>query len=327
MIIRKIKRFILKIKGLNKSIIPGGLRFWVALSSCIFLGLTIYNNTENIRDIDFLALNYWLLFLALFLSFSSLFVNAFAWKILVQWLVPSSSRLYLINLYLSSNILKYLPGGIWHFIDRLRYLLKYIRKDMAFRAVLFEPILMVSAALLLLPLGGWQSGISLLSFTPIVLLFKPISKKLLSMQQLSKLRQLKKIDNDLSLDGDGGNLEENIKSYPVKAFIVEIIFILIKFSGLWFCFNSFITLSNQVLFEFLSAFCLAWSVGLVVPGAPGGLGVFESLFLIKIGNLVPEGILISSLLVYRFIVTLADLLAAFYAYFTKSVYKRNSLID
>jgi uncharacterized membrane protein YbhN (UPF0104 family) len=48
----------------------------------------------------------------------------------------------------------------------------------------------------------------------------------------------------------------------------------------------------------------------VVPAAPGGLGVFESVLLIRMNTLAPEAQLLAVALSYRLLVTLSDCLAA-----------------
>ena len=63
----------------------------------------------------------------------------------------------------------------------------------------------------------------------------------------------------------------------------------------------------------LSAFSLAWTVGLVVPGAPGGLGVFEAFLLLNQQLIVPEESLVVTLLFYRLVSSLADACAALMA--------------
>jgi hypothetical protein len=60
----------------------------------------------------------------------------------------------------------------------------------------------------------------------------------------------------------------------------------------------------------LARFALAWTAGLVVPGAPGGLGVFEAVLLLRMGVALPEAPLLAVALSYRLIVTLTDLLGA-----------------
>ena len=55
---------------------------------------------------------------------------------------------------------------------------------------------------------------------------------------------------------------------------------------------------------------MAWSVGLVVPGAPGGLGVFELVLLARLAGAVPEAEVLAVLVSYRLISVAAELLAA-----------------
>ena len=49
---------------------------------------------------------------------------------------------------------------------------------------------------------------------------------------------------------------------------------------------------------------------MVVPGAPGGLGVFELVLLTRLRGLVPEAEVLAILVSYRLVSVLAELLAA-----------------
>jgi uncharacterized membrane protein YbhN (UPF0104 family) len=49
---------------------------------------------------------------------------------------------------------------------------------------------------------------------------------------------------------------------------------------------------------------------LVVPAAPGGLGVFETVLVLRLAGTVPEAPLLALALSYRVVVSLADLVAA-----------------
>ncbi|MDG2191850.1 MAG: lysylphosphatidylglycerol synthase domain-containing protein, partial [Synechococcus sp. cluster2_bin.209] len=81
-----------------------------------------------------------------------------------------------------------------------------------------------------------------------------------------------------------------------------------RFSGFYCCVQAF-DLSQPVPSQWLAAFGLAYAVGLVVPGAPGGLGVFEATLLLRLGGAVAEAPLLAVVLSYRLISTLADVLA------------------
>ena len=89
--------------------------------------------------------------------------------------------------------------------------------------------------------------------------------------------------------------------------MIEILFLLSKFIGFIICFyigNSDTQYSN---FYLLVIFCLSWAIGLIVPTAPGGVGVFEACFLFFCGKNIPQNIIIVSLIYFRLISTLADL--------------------
>jgi uncharacterized membrane protein YbhN (UPF0104 family) len=49
---------------------------------------------------------------------------------------------------------------------------------------------------------------------------------------------------------------------------------------------------------------------LVVPAAPGGLGVFETVLVLRLAATVPEAPLLALALSYRLVVSVADLVAA-----------------
>ena len=48
----------------------------------------------------------------------------------------------------------------------------------------------------------------------------------------------------------------------------------------------------------------------MVPGAPGGLGVFEATLLLRLGAALPEAQLLAVVLSYRLLSTLADVAAS-----------------
>jgi hypothetical protein len=72
----------------------------------------------------------------------------------------------------------------------------------------------------------------------------------------------------------------NITSFfPTKALLLEIGFVLSKFIGFYICLNIFYTNNTLNIIFLLVTFSLSWSLGLIVPTAPGGVGVFESCLL------------------------------------------------
>jgi len=100
---------------------------------------------------------------------------------------------------------------------------------------------------------------------------------------------------------------EIVSFFPAKALLLEIGFVLSKFIGFYICLNTFYTSNTLNIIFLLVIFSLSWSLGLVVPAAPGGVGVFEACLLLFVGKSIPQNIILISLVYFRVISTSADL--------------------
>jgi len=115
----------------------------------------------------------------------------------------------------------------------------------------------------------------------------------------------------LKLPNSEDQFEERINIisfFPTKALFLEIGFVLSKFIGFYICLNTFYASNNLNIIFLLGIFSLSWSLGLVVPAAPGGVGVFEACFLFFVGKSIPQNIILITLIYFRIISTSADLL-------------------
>ena len=313
MLINSVIRILRKLKFLiNKNSLPGGLRLWITILSLAFVGYALSLNNEKLSELSLAEASLWWLGFGLLISLISLLINAFAWKSLLYWLGYSSREVDLVSLFLSSNLLKYLPGGIWHFVERLRSLKIYMSAGKALASVLLEPLLMASAAMLWVPFGGFKTGLELLCILPAFCFFRPLREPLLGRLKKLKANQLERLSLETRFTGNIDKFGIGRSPYPIKAFATEMLFILFRFGGFWCCVNAFHIGSTISFLEWLASFSLAWTIGLVVPAAPGGVGVFEAGLLISVAPSVPEAPLLASLLCYRLIATLADVLAAFF---------------
>ncbi|KGG16470.1 putative transmembrane protein HieC [Prochlorococcus sp. MIT 0602] len=248
-----------------------------------------------------------ILIIAFLISIISLFVNACAWKLLINWLGYKKRDDELIDLYLRTNLLKYLPGGIWHFVERFRSLKSSIPSSQAFSFVLLEPFLMLSAALSLTAICNLSRTPFLLFFIPLFFLARRWRAYLIMQLGAVKLLEFKKLGEKLSFTRESIRSWNPISPYPIHAVLVELLFILFRFAGFWFCLKAFSIENIFGVFEWISLFSLSWSIGLVVPSAPGGIGVFESFLLLITRGEVPEDYILLALLSYRLIVSLADI--------------------
>ena len=128
---------------------------------------------------------------------------------------------------------------------------------------------------------------------------------------LKRLWSLKgKVFEVLRLPNSKDQFEERINIisfFPTKALFLEIGFVLSKFIGFYICLNTFYASNTLNIIFLLVIFSLSWSLGLVVPTAPGGVGVFEACLLFLVGRNIPQNAIIVSLIYFRVISTSADL--------------------
>jgi hypothetical protein len=169
---------------------------------------------------------------------------------------------------------------------------------------------MAVAALLWVPLGGWQSGLALVCVLPLLVLMPRWREPLLTRLEQAKWKQLNRVEGESLASFDPTQLGSGRGGYPWAPLAMEMVFVLCRFAGFWCCVQSFGLGDGHPLGVWLSGFALAWTVGLVVPGAPGGLGVFETVLLLRLHGVVAEAPLLAIALSYRLVVTLADVMAA-----------------
>ena len=133
-----------------------------------------------------------------------------------------------------------------------------------------------------------------------------------------------KVFEVLRLPNSKGQFEERINIvsfFPSRALFLEIGFVLSKFVGFYICLNTFYTSNTLNIIFLLVIFSLSWSIGLVVPAAPGGVGVFEACLLLFVGKSIPQNIIIVSLVYFRIISTSADLFLSL-PFLIRKLYKR-----
>ncbi|GCE64341.1 lysylphosphatidylglycerol synthetase family protein [cyanobiont of Ornithocercus magnificus] len=272
--------------------------------------MVLWKHASQLGKFPLTEIAWWWIALGTSLSWLSLVINALAWCQLLRWLGYQFTVNNLVRLYLRSNLLKYLPGGIWHLVDRLKALQPHAGFGTALASTLLEPLLMIAAAALWVPLGGWQSGLALVGVIPSLALIAPIREPLLHYLQCSYISQSRGLKFNQCID-----LAINIPycsrvGYPWQPLLSEFIFVACRFSGFWCCVQAFTIEANLPTGKWLVAFVIAWTAGLVIPGAPGGLGVFETALLILLEDQVPKSFVLVVALGYRLVVVFADLLAA-----------------
>ena len=165
-------------------------------------------------------------------------MNYYAWKYIFKWFGKELKSNNLISFYVLTNILKYVPGGVWHFVERFNFIKKISNPQIALYSTLIEPYFMLSGSFLLASLGLIFSPLYFFLIFPLIFL----NRKLIYFI-LKRIGSLKgKVFKVLRLPNSIDQFEERINIvsfFPFRALLLEIGFVLSKFIGFYICLNTF----------------------------------------------------------------------------------------
>lgn len=285
------------------------LRWAILGGTLFFLAKVLKENWQSVTQIQISASGWACLAIALGVTLLAHTFAGWVWSQILQDFHQAVNRGWIIQAYLKTNIAKYLPGNIWHYYGRITAATTAgASVASATVSVLLEPLLMAASALiialfcsqqivaqygfpaLLLQLGGL--GAVLLSVHPIVL-----------NQLIQRLRQLK---GHSSPEPAANAQPFQLDHYPIVPLLGEMGFLLLRGVGFLATFIALSPVTPDQIWTLLSAFSVAWLLGLVVPGAPGGIGVFEATALTLLDRQFAPGLILSVVACYRLISILAE---------------------
>jgi len=155
---------------LLKKINFGSLKSIFFIISLSYFCIYFFKNIDQISFDSYLERNGINLFLSFLFCILSIYLNAYAWKYIVKWFGKELKSNNLVSFYVLTNILKYVPGGMWHFVERFNFIKKISNSQIAFYSTLIEPYFMLSGSFLLASLGVIFSPLYLLLILPLVFL-------------------------------------------------------------------------------------------------------------------------------------------------------------
>jgi hypothetical protein len=240
----------------------------------------------------------------------SITLLAHVWGGLVwAWILKSFKQpihyRWVLQVYLKTNVAKYLPGNVWHYYGRIWAVTDAGGSlGAATISVLLEPLLMAAAALSIAIIGsqlGWvdsrMGGLQILCLGVVCLAVHP---RILNpvLHRLSRLKG-KAVDTDVF----------QIERYPFVPLLGELGFVGLRGTGFLVTFSVLTAVNfNQIPLLF-SAFSLAWVLGLVIP-TPGGLGVFETTAIALLHQHFSIGVILSVVALFRLVSILAEVVGA-----------------
>lgn len=298
---------LLRLKSYSRWLILGGTLF--------FLVKAFKNNWHEVAAIRIEALGWATLAIALCVTLLAHIWSGWVWTWMLDELNQPVPRKVFIQVYLKTNIAKYLPGNVWHYYGRITAAKNAgVTANIATVSVLLEPLLMAAGALIVVLLClqstaiHTQSNQGVLIFVLAAVLIAVHPRFLnLAIRFFSRLK-LKSTASTLDVK------TFQVNRYPWRPLLGELGFIGLRGAGFLLTVLALKSVDVNQIPLLIGAFSLAWLFGLVVPGAPGGLGVFEVTAIALLQQSFSTGLVVSAIALYRLISILAETAGAGLAY-------------
>jgi glycosyltransferase 2 family protein len=235
-----------------------------------FLGHTLYTHWHEVSQVQVTEAGWACLTIATGITLFAHIWTGWVWGWILQELGQPISRTWASQIYLKTNIAKYLPSNVLHLYGRaIAAKEQGAPFSIASLSVLLDTLLMAAGGVILglfciprpwIPLAIVAVGGILLVLHPNIL--GPL---------LDRLSQLKKS----GVDKAEASPHRWLKHYPLGPLLGEMLFVGLRGLGFVLTVVALTPISLQTVPTLISIFSVGWVLGFVTPGAPGGLGVFE----------------------------------------------------
>jgi glycosyltransferase 2 family protein len=279
------------------------LRWLILGGTLFFIATALHRHWQEVAAIRITAIGYGYLAIALLVTLIAHIWSGYVWSRILHELNQPAPALWGIRTYLTTNIAKYLPGNVWHFYGRVVAAKNQgIPVAAASLSVLLEPLLMAAAAIAIaLSTGVRLHGlIQLASLAAVLVAIHP--------QFLNPLLKLAS-----RIKGNQESEPLQIRRYPLLPLLGEAGFVLLRGLGFLLTLSALSPITPAQIPLIFSAFSFSWVLGLVVPGAPGGIGVFEATAIALLNAQLPSATILAGVALYRLISIVAELIGAGFA--------------
>jgi len=289
------------------------LRYFILGGTLLFVAKAFKEHWQEVAAIRIDGGGAVMLAIALGVTLLSHIWAGWVWLWILREFNQSVDTAWGIRVFLKTNIGKYLPGNIWHFWGRIQATRdRGVPTAIATLSVLLEPLLMAAAALLIALMGSLP-GNRILQVFSLAAILMTVHPKILNTL-VKYVGRLKGLGGKIE-EPDSGNINQDnnqfiIKRYPLLPLLGEIGFLALRGSGFLFTLTALAPINFSEIPQLLSAFSLAYVLGLVIPGAPGGLGVFEATAIALLDRRFSPGLIVSAVAFYRLISILAEAIGA-----------------
>jgi uncharacterized membrane protein YbhN (UPF0104 family) len=241
----------------------------------------------------------------------TVYISAYAWKSILEFIYGDRiGYRTLAPIYAKANIGKYLPGNVMHFAGRniMAGKIGFTQLDIAFSSIVEVAVLIVAACI-------WSALLAFRSFTRILkdmlkahwMVASVICAVLIVCVCLFAFKLIK-----------GGYFKKYRKFFTrgfllllCRLFLIYSITLIVPgvFLGLILAAVFGCSLTLQLWLLIIAAYTVSWVMGFIVPGAPGGIGVRESVLLLILGNYFKSDIVLMAVILHRIISIIGDVIA------------------
>ncbi|MGH8000460.1 MAG: lysylphosphatidylglycerol synthase domain-containing protein [Brasilonema sp.] len=285
------------------------LRWLILGGTLFFLVKAFKDNWQEVATIHIDAAGWAILAIATGVTLLAHTWAGWVWTWVLRELNQPVHSWEFIQVYLKTNLAKYIPGNVWHYYGRIVAAKNAnVSTSAATLSVLLEPLLMAAAALIVVLLSSQflseKTTITLLILQLLGLLgvLCVLHPKFLNKAThlLQRTKGKKSAPNTLQA------IPSSLEQYPLRPLLGELGFLGLRSAGFMLTLLALIPINLSQIPLLLGAFSFAWLLGLVVPGAPGGLGVFEATAIALLEQHFPTAIVLSAIGLYRLVSILAE---------------------
>ena len=212
--------------------------------------------------------------------------------------------------YTSSNLYKYIPGGVMFFIGRNQIVFKNkkLTHGEVALSTLLESVLWVVVGITIAALYALYYPLNYLrehGITPLVSIAALIVVLMAIIIAYYFRKGILEIYHNIKKKNKDFRLSVILKRFGSTFIIINIW--ALSFLLTVIVMGQDVTLASAI--TIMGLYTLAWLAGFLVPVSPGGIGIREAVLLVFLTGIVNEGVLISAMLMHRILQIAGDVLA------------------
>ena len=263
----------------------------VAVAGIFFVGLRLCRFASQV-DFSRFSASVWGVMASLVLVYGiANYLLSHAWRCLLAHCGVTISGSQALKIFGVSQLAKYVPGNVFHFVGRQSLGLAAGLPGWALVKSSVGEIVLISFA----------GGLFVLLLLPLLLPYISISVSMILFGAV--------------LLSVSGVVRYYFGFYVVIAFLGYLIFLTVS-GAVFVCLLvqlSDLAKSGLQYLPLGGAYIIAWLAGLLMPGAPAGVGVREFVLLFLLKGTIGEGDLLLAIVSGRFVTVLGDLLFFFFS--------------